>query len=529
MSDDVLSLLRNKTVPQWLERQAAHMPNRLAASLPAWRGYRERLTYAQLVRHMQRTACGLHELGIRRGDCVALFLSNRAAREATLTALGCWQLGAMVVPVNRRYADEELCHALNLVEPRFIVVQDHVDAGRLRTLHPGRCVLLNAEGAPPGCELWPEPLERGHVTLPDTSAVTADDSSCLLFTSGTTARSKAVEHTHRSQLHAGAAMGAALELTSDDTYQGAFPLYTSSAFNLACMSAWVYGAAVVLEEDGLSNEMRLRLIESECTTVYHGVPAILHFLIEAYARGYYDMSRVRRVGYGGAAMSREIIELYRCHWPNADQVQVWGMTETGPAGTVLPARMLDTHAGAIGVAQLGCRVRLVADYTPGDVLREVALGEVGEIAFSGPSAARGYFRNPEATAQTFVDGWVLSGDLARQDADGVLHYVDRKKDIINRGGLKVASAAVEDVLYRYEAVQEAAVIGVPHSHLGEDIAACVVPRAGMEIDVAQLEEHCRQMLADYEVPRRWYVLEALPRNPMGKVQKNVLREHVLAR
>ncbi len=345
----------------------------------------------------------------------------------------------------------------------------------------------------------------------------------LLFTSGTTARSKAVTHCHRSQLYCGHAIAGAVGLTDQDTYQGAWPVYTSSVLNMACMAAWVSGAGVVLEPSVLDNAGRLRLIETEGTTVYHGVTSPLNFMIDEYPNAAYDLSRVRRLGYGGAAMPAEVIAKFRRHLPWVDQVHIWGMTETGPAGTVLAPWFLPRKAGCIGVAQPGCAVRVI-----GEDGRPAAPGESGEIVFSGQSAALGYWRNPEATAEAFVDGWVRTGDIGRIDDEGHLHFVDRKKDIINRGGLKIASAAVEEAIYRFAGVAEAAVVAVPHPGLGEDIAACVVARPGVALDTAALRAHCAGLLADFATPRQWHVLEALPKNPMGKILKRELREQLLA-
>jgi acyl-coenzyme A synthetase/AMP-(fatty) acid ligase len=344
----------------------------------------------------------------------------------------------------------------------------------------------------------------------------------LLFTSGTTARPKAVAHCHRSQLYCGYAVGGALGLTDQDTYQGAWPIFTSSVLNMACMSAWVAGAGVVLEQVPLGNGDRMRLIESECTTVYHGVTAPLHFMIEEYPKGDYDLSRVRRIGYGGAMMPAEVIEKFRQRMPWAEQVHIWGMTETGPAGTYLPPYYLPRKAGSMGAAMRGCSVKVVDDRGA-----PAAVGQSGELMFSGPSMALGYYLNDEATRETFVDGWVYTGDIAAQDAEGHLTFVDRKKDVINRGGLKIASAAVEDAIYRFPGVLEAAVVAVPHPALGEDMAACVVPAAGHRLDTTALQAHCARLLADYEVPRRWHLLEALPKNPMGKTLKRDLRDRLL--
>jgi len=524
--DDLFHALHYITVPDWLRQQARRHPSRLALSAPSHRGHRDRLSYAQLVVRMHAMACALFARGLRHGDRVVLFLPNTASREGVLTALGCWQLGAVVCPVSYRAADEELRHMLTLVEPALVVARHTTEAHHLENLGlpAGRTLLLDANAD--AALRWPEPEGAPTRALPPDYA-RPHDLSCLLFTSGTTARAKAVMHTHYSQLHAGFSMGGAVGLTCEDTYQIPAPLYTSSVLNLACMSAWVYGAGTVLEEDTLDNAARLRLIASEATSVYHGVPAILHFMIDEFSQGGYDLRCVRRIAYGGAVMPVQLIQRYMQCLPHVDQVQVWGMTETGPAGTYLPPQMLPRQAGALGLPQPACAIRILAD---GDStgLTNAPVGVIGEIAFAGPSTATGYFRNETATAQTFVEGWVLTGDLGRIDHEGVLHFIDRKKDVINRGGLKLASAAIEDVVYRHESVAEVAVIAVPHPKLGEDVAACIVLRAGAAFDAQALRAFCAQHLATNQVPRQWFVLDALPRNGLGKVLKRTLRETVLA-
>ncbi|CAN7769307.1 acyl--CoA ligase [Caballeronia sp. LjRoot34] len=510
--------LHGLTIPSLLRRRVTEMPSSAAFSGHSWRGHRDRLTYGQLVHRMEMMGRSLYRHGVRHGERVAVFLTNYANRECVLTGLGCLEIGAVVVPLNTRSSDDELRHALTLTEPVAVVCMEE-SAARIAELYPAASLLL-LDAPPESPQHWPDP-ECTFVADPVSVEVNHTDLACLLFTSGTTARSKAVMHSHRSMLHAGQAMGRAVGLERGDKYQGAWPFFTSSVMSMACMSSWVSGACVVLEQVPLSNAERLRLIETECTTVYHGVTSIIHFLVDEYVRDAYDLRSVRRFGYGGSVMPPEVIDKISTRVPWADQIHVWGMTETGPAGTYLPAHLLPRKAGAIGFAMPTCSVRLVeSDGLP------VPQGELGEIVFSGPSMALGYFGNPDATRETFVNGWVHTGDIGRFDDEGVLHFVDRMKDIINRGGLKISSAAVESVLYSFPGIAEAAVIAVPHEGLGEDVAACVVPAVGQSIDIEALAAHCAAHLADYARPRQWHVLNALPKNPMGKVLKRDLRDRL---
>lgn len=511
--------LHGQTVPGLLYRQAQKHPFKLALSARSYQGYRDRLSYAQLVIRMDSMARALLSRGVKTGDRVALLLSNDAMREAVLTAIGCYRMGAIVVPVNTRGADDELRYAFDLVNPKFVVVTPE-NSDRVRRTYPqARLLLLN--NALYSEDSWPDPEREFHdLSLPAPGS--PEDTTVLLFTSGTTARAKAVMHCHRSQLYCGYAVGTAMGLTDQDTYQGAWPIFTSSVLNMACMASWVTGAGAVLEEATLDNSGRLRLIETEGTSVYHGVTSPLNFMIDEYVRGKYDLSRVRRIGYGGAAMPAEVIDKFTTRLPWADQIHIWGMTETGPSGTFLPPWFLPRKAGCIGGPMPGCSVRVIDEQG-----QPLPTGETGEIVFSGPSMAHGYFRNPQATADAFVNGWVHTGDIGRFDDEGHLHFVDRKKDIINRGGLKIASAAVEEVIYRHPKVQETAVVSIPHAGLGEDLAGCVVARPGETIDPEDLRQHCAKHLADYEVPRRWFVLDALPKNPMGKILKRELRATLL--
>ena len=511
LSTDLLSL----TVPGLLRRRAAETPRALALSARSVSGWRDRLTYAQLVHRMDRMADALAALGLSADDRVAIFLGNEGGRECYLTALGVIRLGGAVSPLNTRYADEELAHAMALVEPAAVLVRPE-SAARVRDLFPPAMLLVLGETEMANAARWPDPV----ATLPAEPRPDVEDPerlACLLFTSGTTARAKAVMHTHRSMIGAGLSCATALGLVPGDLYHGGWPFFTSSGLNLGAMSSWVAGAGLVFEEP-LDNAGKLRLIETERSTFWHGVPSVIHFMVEEAGRGRYDVSSLRRVGYGGSAMPIEVVETIASRWPHVEQVQIYGMTESGPAGTVLSPDMMREKAGTVGKAMTHVSVAIV-----GEDGAPLPAGETGEIVIAGPGVAAGYFRNEAGTREAFRDGAIRTGDVGHLDADGYLTFTDRRKDVINRGGLKIASVAVEEVLYRHPAVREAAVVAVPHSHLGEDVAACVVARPGATIDVEALAAFCAGKLADYARPRHWMVLDELPKNPMGKVLKNELR------
>lgn len=498
------------SVPALLRHQAETYGTSLALSAESAGGSRLRLDYAALCRRMDAAAAALRQAGLGRQERLAIYLTNDWALECYVAALGALALGAVVVPLNTRGSDEELRHAVALTGPRLIVTDGPGRSrltGGLGSSAPGLLDAAMFSGAP-----------EEDVRF-EADEVPPDLLGCLLFTSGTTALSKAVMHSHATMVATGLCTGTALGLRHGDIYQGAFPFFTSSALNLAAMSCWVAGAGLVIEGP-IRNEERLDLIRSEGTTYYHGVPSILNFMTQAFDPARHDLAGLRRVANGGAAMPLELVATIGRLWPWADQVQIYGMTESGPSGTVLEPGMMAAKAGSVGRAMPHMKVEIVDD--EGRVLPP---GREGEIALSGPAVALGYFRNEEATARAFSGQRILTGDVGRLDGDGYLFFGDRKKDVINRGGLKIASVAVEGALYRHPAVREAAVFAVPHAQLGEDIAACIVLKPGRSVSADALADHCRTHLADYEVPRHFAFVDELPKNPMGKVLKKELRDN----
>ncbi|WP_372674509.1 class I adenylate-forming enzyme family protein [Aquicoccus sp.] len=513
-----------ENVPSLLARQARDRGTALALSAMSQGLGRHRLTYSELHGAAGAAAAWLRQSGLKAGDRLGIYLTNDWALECFVAALGALTLGAVAVPLNTRSAAPELGHAIALTTPRLVLC----DASGHERLIEGCQVACRAE--PDFDDAMPIILDPAPLANPTAQEATpiieqqpsVDALGCLLFTSGTTARAKAVMHTHRTMIATGRCTGAALGLRSDDIYQGAFPFFTSSALNLAGMSCWVAGAGLVIEGQ-IGNEARLDLVRDEGTTLYHGVPSILNFMTQAHDPARHDLTGLRMVANGGASMPVELTERIAHLWPWVQQVQIYGMTESGPAGTVLPPERMQQKAGSVGRAMEGMTIEILDDDA-----QPLATGELGEIALSGAPVAVGYFRNPDATENSFHGRRIRTGDVGRLDPDGYLWFGDRKKDLINRGGLKIASVAVETVLYRHPDVLEAAVVAVPHPDLGEDVAAVVTLRPGATpegISVG-LKELCRNALADYEVPRNIFICENLPRNPMGKILKGELRRNL---
>jgi acyl-CoA synthetase (AMP-forming)/AMP-acid ligase II len=348
--------------------------------------------------------------------------------------------------------------------------------------------------------------------------VTPDTVSGLLFTSGTTARPKAVVHTHRTAVATGAVFAAGLGLGAGDVVHGAVPFFTSSGSQLGtAMLLWA-GYTAVVEPAFDAARMVGRMVE-EGTTVAIGVPAHFLFMMDTLRARRSELGRVRLWDYGGAPMPGELVHVLAELFPDAEQRQNYGMTETGPTGTVLTPEFTRSKAGSVGLPMPLCET-LVVD----EAGRPLPPETVGEFCIRSPGNMLGYYRDPEATAAALLEGgWVRTGDIGRKDTEGFLYYLDRLKDVINRGGLKVSSMEVEDALFRHPGVLEAAVVAVPHPQLGEDIRAFVALRPGMRAGPDELRGHCAERLTPHKVPREIRVVEALPRNSMGKVQKAELR------
>ncbi|PCE31095.1 class I adenylate-forming enzyme family protein [Burkholderia ubonensis] len=472
------------------------------------------ITYEQARDRSHRAAAVLSALGVAAGDRVAAMCFNTPAFVDLL--FGAWRLGAAFVPVNHKLQAAEVDYVLAHSGSKAILFDASLAPVLERVAHPAQ--RLVTEGAPAGLPCFDTMLAAAD-GIPGIEPADGDLAQ-ILYTSGTTGRPKGCMHSHRTVTLAAMQAALALSITRDERTLMAMPIWHSSPLNNWFAGTLMAGGTVVLLRE--YHPLRfLQTVERERVTLYFGAPVSYTLpldLVEGFAA--FDLASVRAWIYGGgpigAAQAGRLAHAYR----GGAFFQVYGMTETGPAGTSLYPDEQVAKAGSIG-HHGGPGVDLRVVRTDGADARP---GETGEIWLKTDSMMLGYLDDPAATRAAFAPGgWYRTGDVARIDQDGYLFLVDRLKDMIVTGGENVYSKEVEDVLGAHPDVADAAVVGIPHPEWGETVVAHVVVRAGAARDSDTLRAFCAQRLAAYKVPREVVFADALPRTPTGKLQKFLLR------
>ena len=480
----------------------------------ALRGAGGDVTYSELDERCRRFAAFLASSGVSRGDRVAILLPN--VPEFAVAYFGAIALGAVAVPVNTRLSPPEVgyvlgdCAAAVLVTtaPRLEALAGLPALGTLRHRVvvggevPGATCFGAALGRPPRPE--PAPVAPGQVAT-------------LLYTSGTTGFPKGAMISHANTLFNVASCQATLGYRQDDIGLVSLPLFHVTGLHSQLVALLAVGGSLVLQEEYETRRV-LELVSSHAVTALFFVPAIYKLITLRDDLGAYDLSRARVAAYGGAPMDPETVRAVQRLLP-AKLHNCYGLTECSSLATVLPAELALSRADSVGRAVPGTEAE-VRDQA-GAMLPP---GEPGELWLRGPHVVQGYWGAPEKTAQAIQGGWLRTGDLARIDRDGLVVILDRVKDMINRGGEKVYGLEVENVLYAFPGVAEAAVVGVPHPVFGEVPAAFVAPLPGASLDPEAIRRHCAARLADFKVPVAVRFVEKLPRNPGGKVLKQALKQ-----
>jgi acyl-CoA synthetase (AMP-forming)/AMP-acid ligase II len=478
-------------------------------------------TYAEMASRATALAGGLAGEGIARGDVVALLSYNCTEFLEALFAAN--YLGAIAMPINWRLAPPEVRYILDHSEAKAIVCDESLADVADEALRGTERAPLRVCVAPSAPEGW-TPLsalrDAGGAHPVERTETAADDVHRLMYTSGTTGHPKGVMLTHANLAWKNLAHLVEFGFTSDDVGLACGPLYHVGALDLTTTTLIAAGATTIIHRVFNAAAVVDELERSRVTTVWLA-PAMVNAIMALPDVDRRDLSSVRVIVNGGENMPLPLLERIQPTFPSAWYADAYGLTETVSGDTFLDRDSLVAKLGSVGRECLYLELDI---WDRGG--RSVPAGERGEIVLRGPKVFTGYWRDPNATAAAFAGGWFHTGDIGVRDEDGYLFIVDRLKDMIVSGGENVAGSEVERVLYEHDAVLEAAVVGRPDERWGEVPVAFVVLRPGVggTLTADALIEHCRARLARFKVPKDVTFLDALPRNPSGKVLKRELRQ-----
>jgi fatty-acyl-CoA synthase len=476
----------------------------------------ETTTYGEMATRAAALAAGLHERGVGRGDVVGLLSYNCPEFLETLFAAN--HLGAIAMPINWRLAAPEMRYILEHSEARALVCDGALvaladEAIKGMDASPERVSI--AQPAPDGWTALADLRVDGHDLAP--LAAAGDDVHRLMYTSGTTGHPKGVMLTHANLAWKNLAHIVEFGFTGGDLGLACGPLYHVGALDLTTTSLIAAGATVILHRTFDAAAVVDELERSRVSTVWLA-PAMVNAIMALPDVSRRDLSSVRIIINGGEKMPIPLIERIQRTFPSAWFADAYGLTETVSGDTFLDRASIITKLGSVGRPCLHLELDIWDERG-----NSVPPGERGEIVLRGPKVFAGYWRDPDATAKAFAGGWFHTGDIGVRDEDGYLFIVDRLKDMIVSGGENIAGSEVERVLYEHEAVLEAAVVARPDERWGEVPVGFVALRGGASATADELIEHCRARLARYKVPKDVTFIEALPRNPSGKVLKRELR------
>jgi long-chain acyl-CoA synthetase len=478
-----------------------------------------RMSYAELDQRVDRIAANLAALGIEPADRVALMIANRGEFvEATLAIA---RLGAISVPINIRQQKPEIESVLADSEAKVFIHDGELvarlpDPAALPALRHRYAIGMADDGAGFYADLLkPSPP-------PPRAAIAEEDVFSILYTSGTTGRPKGAMLTHLSVVHSCLHYRDALDLGPEEVSLLAVPAsHVTGLVAIILTMTLVGGRIVILPSFNARRFLELASTERISHTIL--VPAMYNLCLLDQQFDGYDLSAWRVGGYGGAPMPLATIDKLAEKCPGMSLCNAYGATETTSPATLMPLGEGLAHADSVGKVVPCGEIRVMDESG-----REVATGESGEIWIAGPMVVPGYWNNPQANAERFVGGYWKSGDIGAKDAGEYFKVLDRKKDMINRGGFKIYSAEVENVLSQHPAVLECAAVARPDPVLGEKVQVFVVPR-GEAISEAELRRFCADRMADYKVPDFITVMpDALPRNANGKILKAELKQHIAA-
>ncbi|HXM55748.1 MAG TPA: long-chain fatty acid--CoA ligase [Candidatus Dormibacteraeota bacterium] len=499
-----------------LRQSAARLPDKIALILDD-----ARLTYAELDDLSDRVAANLGADGLAPGQRVGVMLPNLP--EFVIAYYGILKAGGVVVPINPLYRGPEVAHYLRDSDARALIAwEPSVPAAAAGAATVGDDVRISVVGLP-GHEVPPEGTTSFRRLLREgggrpAPATMADDTAVILYTSGTTGRPKGAELTHFNLFMNCHIVGLMFGVQERDVVLAALPLFhafgQSSVMNIA-----VHFGCTLSLLPRFEAPKALDVIQRDRVTLFSGVPTMFFALLAEPALDQYDTSSLRTASSGGASMPAEVLDAFERRF-RVPILEGYGLSETSPTAT-FNQTVEDRRVYSVGKPIWGVEVSVLGlDGTELPAGRE----HVGELAIRGHCVMKGYHGNPEATAEALEGGWLRTGDMGYRDEDGFLFIVDRKKDLVIRGGMNVYPREVEEVLFSHPSVAQAAVIGVPDPRLGEEVMAVVSLRQDAAVTGEELIAYCRERLAAYKYPRSVHFMDALPIGGTGKIEKKLIRE-----
>jgi acyl-CoA synthetase (AMP-forming)/AMP-acid ligase II len=503
---------RPHNVVEMLENTVSKYSDKIGFICGDWR-----LTYKEFDALVNRMAAGLEDHGVRKGDHVAVLLGIQV--EFPLVFFALMKLGAVVVPLNTRFKGEELAYEINDSESMMLIVDEeywsyieHV-RDRLKTVEK---IFFN--GANPPETTYPFSSLREHEQSVFTRAkLSESDHATIMYTSGTTGKPKGAVLHQRGFVLMAMLYADFVQFESEDKMICCVPLFHVTGLAMVMLASIFGGVACVYIKHFKTRDF-LEVMAREKITAYTGVGNIIWLMINHPDFGTFDFSSFRIAMLGGSPATEEMLSAMNAKLPSCNVSAGYGLTES--FGSVCTTPYKDRFRK---IKACGKPLPLVEVAVMDDQGNELPPNSVGEIVLRGAKIFKGYWKNPGATKETIVNGWLHTGDIGKIDDEGFVYILDRKKDMINRGGEKIYSLEVENLIFNYPNVLEVAVVGVPDKAMGEAVKAVIALKAGEEATEDEIRRFCTEHLADYKVPKYVEFVNALPRNPAGKVIKAELR------
>ena len=473
------------------------------------------ITYKELQDKVYNVAAGLKNLGVVKGTHVALMMTNRP--EYIITYFAILANGGTVVPINPAFKEQEVTYIVNASESEILIIEDAskpVVEKAMDQFKTIKTIIYYSETVDERFLSWHE-LDTS-ASISEIVPLLESDVAQIIYTSGTTGNPKGAMITHGNLNWMAITAAVYNRFVPTDRVLCVLPLFHAYAKLQGFLAPLAHGCSIYLEEKFHPVETLKAIAENEIT-FFLGVPTMYAYFAQVrHLVGDLDFSKLRTAGSGGASLPEELLHKTN-EWLGVDISEGYGLTES----TVM---LMTTHAflpkklNSVGMPLPGVDLKLVN--AEGD---EVALHEVGEVIFRGPNMMKGYYKKPDETANTIKDGWLYTGDLAYRDEDGYHFIVDRKKDIIIRGGFNIYPREIEELLYQHPAVVECSVIGRPDPVFGEKTVAYVVTKDA-ELTEEAVRDYCKEKLAEYKVPDYISFIEELPKSGTGKILKTALKE-----